>query len=117
MTTLNNGTDTITPTLVTGFQATNSSRTIIHPIILGGIDVSILDDDPRAGSLELFFDTEADAEAARVLLAVAAVWTLTDPDVAAVGMTFVREGSMRIQLNPETRTRWTLDVGFQEVSA
>ena len=36
---------------------------------------------------------------------------------AFVSMTFVRQGQMRIRLDPVGRRAWSLIVGFQEVSS
>jgi hypothetical protein len=117
-TTLTNGNDTIVPLIATGYDAGTDSRNVLHPVIgATAPSVSLAPDTMRASTLSLLFESRADAWAAHTLLAVPDVWNLTDPDVPEIGMTFVRSGSMRISLDPETRTLWLLDVGYQEVGS
>jgi hypothetical protein len=118
MTTLSNGTATITPTLVDGYSAGQEARTIAHPIISrpGPDDVTLRPAGPRTGILRLLFATEADAEAARALHAAPYVWTLTDADLSSIGMDYVVEGgTLGAALEDETRELWLLEIPFREV--
>jgi len=118
MTTLTNGTATITPTLVDGYSAGQEARTIAHPIISrpGPDDVTLRPAGPRTGVLRLLFTTEADAEAARALHAVPYVWTLNDDDRTSIGMDYVVEGgTLGTALEDETRDLWLIDIPFREV--
>lgn len=116
MTTLSNGTVTITPTLVTGYEAPSESRNVAHVIIgRAGDDVSLQPDSLRNGSLELLFVSKADAWAAREMHAAAGVFTLADDDIPEIGMRYVRDGSMTLALESETRELWLLTVGYREV--
>jgi hypothetical protein len=118
MSTISNGSATITPTLILGYESDAESNNVVHKIIgRADPDVSLAPDSPRSGTLELFFESYADAWEARGLHAAPAVWTLTDPDVPAVNMSYVRDGSMTISLDPDSRELWTLSVGYQEVSS
>ena len=118
MTTLSNGTETIIPYEVVGYESATEARNIFHNIIgRASDDVSLSDDSLRAGTLELLFTDRAEAWAAHALLVLPDVWTLTDADVPEIGMTFVRAGGMSIVLEDETRLLWLLRVGFQEVGS
>jgi len=117
MSTISNGVDTITPDLVTEYSTSQDARNVYHDILgRADDDVSLSADSLRSGSLALLFEDRAAAWAARALLAAPDVWTLTDPDVPEVGMTFTRDGALQVELDPETRALWLLSVGYQEVA-
>lgn len=118
MTTLTKGATTITPTIVDGYSTTQSARTILHDIIgRSNPDVSFAADSLRSGSLRCMFVLEADADAARDALAQPGVWTLADAARSSIGMLFVRQGDMTVELDDETRELWVLTLGYQEVLA
>lgn len=115
--TLSSGTAIVAPELILEYRADQLSGNVFHRIIgKASPDVSLADDGPREGVLRCFFPTAAEADAARAALATAAVWTLSDPDVPLVNMTFARRERMTIQLEEETREHWLLDIGYQEVA-
>lgn len=114
--TVNDGTATTTsPALVLGYDTSRESLNIVHDIIGGGIAVTLIRPRPRQGTLELFYTTEAGAFAALSLHSRESTFTLSDTDRPAVSMTYVADGSMSLSLDTETRTRWVLSVGYQEV--
>lgn len=117
-TTLTNGTDTVTPVLVTGYESARETQTVVHRVIgRADPDISLRPAALRTGTLELLFDSETDAEAAELAHAQAAIWTLTDFDRSTVGMSYVvADGSVTRTLDDETRTYWTVAVPFVEVS-
>jgi hypothetical protein len=117
MTTISNGTTTITPQVVDGYEAKSDSATIVHRLLDGTIGISLALDAPRSGDLRCYFATEAAAWTAHNALAEPSVWTLSDTDVPSVGMVFVRQGAMSIALDDDLRYTWLLTVGFQELSA
>jgi hypothetical protein len=118
MSTISNGTDTITPTLITGYESDTESNNVVHRIIgRADPDVSLSADSLRSGTLELFFESYAEVWEAKALHAAPSVFTLTDADVPAINMTYVRDGSMTIRLDPESLELWTLSVGYQEVAS
>lgn len=118
MTTLTRAAMTITPTIVDGYSASQSARTILHDIIgRANPDASFAPDGMRSGALRCMFALEAAADAARTALAQPGVWTLADPDRSTIGMSFVRVGDMTLELDDETRTLWVLTVGYQEVAS
>lgn len=117
MTDISDGTTTITPTLVLGYEASTESRNVFHQIIdRAAPDVSLSPDSLRNGRLQMFFDERTAAWEAHALHTQSAVFTLVDGDVPEANMSYVREGGMSITLDPQTRVRWLLNVGFQEVS-
>jgi hypothetical protein len=118
MTTLSDGVNTITPTIVDGFTTSQSSRTVLHDIIgRPDQDASLMADGLRSGSLRCVFEVEADADAARQHLAKPSRWTLADADRSSIAMTFVRQGELSLELDDESRDVWILTVGYQEVLA
>lgn len=118
MTTISDGTTTITPLLVQGYEAATSSRNVVHQILgRADDDVSLMPDSLRSGTLRLLFADAESAWAAHALHTQAAVLTLADSDVSQVGMRYVRQGEMTLALDPQTRIRWELSVGFKEVAS
>ncbi|MAT17189.1 MAG: hypothetical protein CMF56_01300 [Leifsonia sp.] len=114
---LSDGTTTISPQLILGYDVTSENEGVLHRHLDGTTSNSLQPDDPRSGELGLLFATEAAAQSAYEALRVPAVWVLTVADPAFVSMTFVRQGQMRIRLDPVGRRAWSLIVGFQEVSS
>ncbi|HWU29823.1 MAG TPA: hypothetical protein VN041_12150 [Microbacterium sp.] len=117
MTTITHSTGTIVPTIVHGFAARREARTLIHPV-LGSPDddVSLRPAGRRSGVLELVFSTSAAAVAAEAVFAIGQVLTITDPDVTAVGMSFVvAGGTVGVELS-ESRRSWIVTVPFKELA-
>lgn len=116
MTTIGHSEGVISPTIVDGYEATRTPRTIIHPILgREDDDVTFRPTSLRRGTLSLVFASEADARSAVAMLAVPQVLTLADPDVS-IGMTFVvAEEDVQIGLDDETRDVWIVSVPFREV--
>lgn len=107
---------TTTPDLILGYDTAYESRTIVHDTLDGGIAVSMIPPRPRAGTLHLFYMTETAANDAAQLHRIAAVFTLTTDERPTINMAYVVSGQIRVQLDDATRTRWTVDVGYQEVT-
>lgn len=115
--TITDGTTTITPLLVLGYQTNQTGRNVLHDILgRADFDVSLRTAGLRSGTLNLLFGTEADAQAARVFHAAAARFTYTDTDVPSAGMVYVLDAAqMTLELDPDTQRKWTLAVPYQEV--
>lgn len=114
--TVNDGTlDTTSPTLVLGYQANRESQNIIHDIIGGGIAVTLIRPRPRAGTLRLFYLTEEDAFESLGYHSRETTFSLSDTERPSYAMTYVLDGNLDIELDPEGRRRWVLSVDFQEV--
>tara|TARA_R100000365_G_C2744982_1_gene73722 strand:- start:1463 stop:1825 length:363 start_codon:yes stop_codon:yes gene_type:complete len=105
------------PTLVLGYQAARRGRNIIHDLIGDGIAVTLIGSRLRSGTLALLYPAKADAFAAEALLASKATFTLTDTDVAEVGMSFVTDGDVTVELDDATRDAWVVSVDFQQVES
>jgi hypothetical protein len=96
-----------------GFEAEQDAGTLLHKNLNGPPGYTLAADGPRTGTWALFFESAAEAEAARLLLVEPGAWVVVD-DVAGVSMTIVRYGLMS-QVQQDARLRWMLNVGFAEV--
>jgi len=117
MTTISHSSGVITPTVVDGYRATRTPRTILHEI-LGREDDSVTfrPASLRKGTLSLVFASEAAARTAAEILAIPQVLTLSDPDIT-IAMTFVvADGDFGIELDDQTRGVWILSVPFREIT-
>ncbi|MGN7968027.1 hypothetical protein [Microbacterium sp. 22296] len=111
-----NNAGSVTPTLIDGYKPSRQSRNKIHDLLDGSIGVSYIAPRPRSGTLRLLFLTAATANAAYALHAQETSFTLTSTDVPSMGMRYVLDGSLDIELNPQLGHWWVL-VGYQELSA
>lgn len=110
-----NGAGTSEPVGVEGYNPRRESRNKIHDLLDGSIGVSFIAPRPRSGALRLLYVTEATAAAALALHAQETSFTLTSSDVALMGMTYVLDGSLDLDLDAE-HGLWWVEVGFQEVT-
>lgn len=110
----NNGAGTVTPLLVSGYTPSRQSRNLVHDLLDGSLGVSFIPPRPRSGQLRLLFRTEDDAFEAFNLFGAATSFTYTNTDVPSVGMTFVLDGSVDLDLDA-LMGNWWVTVGFQEV--
>lgn len=117
-TTITIAASTIMPTLVLGYQTETETQNVTHVLLNSASRaVTLGAESLRSGELQLFFSTESAAWAARTVMKTVGVFTLASTDIAAIGMKFVREGSMRIALDEATREQWVLYVSYREVAA
>lgn len=115
MTTINNGSTTITPIQVLGYTSARPANNVFHPTLGGGLDVTLIPAGLRTGTLTFLFDNEDDAAACESVHSLTAVLRLLDPDLDTVGMFYVPNGSITRALDEDTRAVWTVAVDFQEV--
>lgn len=106
---------TTSPVIVNGYETRRQAQNRVHDLISGGIAVALIQPRPRAGTLRLVYETEADAFAAFTLHTEETVFTLAVDDVTSVSMSYVTDGDMSLALDEETQTVWVLSVGYQEV--
>lgn len=107
-----------TPQLVLGYSSTRSAGNIVHPVIGNpSPDVTLAAAGLRTGTLSMLCLNLADALAVQSLHTGPYVVVLADSDLPALNMTYVASGTIAIALDDETRTRWTVTVDFQEISA
>jgi hypothetical protein len=116
-TTITNGVDTITPTLVNGYRSGRPSRNVEHDILdRPDPDVSLQEAGTRKGTLELVFDTEADAAEAEELHAGISTWSLVNTDHSGVAMTYVLAAGSDLERElDDTRKAWIVRVPYREV--
>lgn len=116
-TTITHSGGSIVPAVVDGFEASRQMRTIVHTILgRPDPDITYRPAGLRKGTMTLVFATGAAAAAAEAALVVPQVFTLNDPDVPQVAMSFVvADGEVSRSLDSVTRVAWLVTVPFQEV--
>ncbi len=116
-TTISDGTDTLTATVMDGYSATRQSRNVVHRILGSNAPaVSLREAGLRSGTHRLMFTSQTVAESAVAMLSSAAEVTLADTDRANVGMTLVVSGNLTIELDDETRDLWVVEFDYQETA-
>jgi hypothetical protein len=116
MTTITDGTTTITPDLVLGWDSTRDARTQVHPV-LGRSDpeVTLRPSAVRTGRLQLWFVEQADAVAAELAHAGTSVWSLNaGPDAPGLPA-YVVSGAVTLHADGSSLDRWLVEVEYQEV--
>jgi len=110
----------VVPELVDGYEAAREVRNVVHPVLnRSNPDVALRQPGLRAGRFRCLFPAQEDALDAYARLSVPQVFTIADPDVEAVDMSFVvgPEGeSLTIGLDDATRSVWWVTVPFVEVT-
>lgn len=107
---------TTTPTLVLGYETSVDVPTTVHQIIgRGDPDYTLHPAGMRSGELALFYATEADASAAQGLVTKTGTFTVASSEVSSAAMTFVVVGRVRVAMDAQTMTAWTVSVPYQEV--
>lgn len=115
--TITDGTTVITPELILGWDASQSSRNIVHEIIgKASPDVTLKAAGLRTGTLELLFISAADALTARTMLAQALPFLIESDEAFLDNFRFVVAGTISSALEDTTRNLWTISVDFQEVT-
>lgn len=114
--TATNGAGTTTPlTVLSPYETRWAGRNVIHQLTGGGIAVSLVTPLPRAGTLELLYQSEAAAYACAELHKAETAFTLTETDRPAVSMTYVVAGGVTVALDPDTLTVFIVTIDYQEV--
>lgn len=106
---------TTTPALILGYDTSSQSRNRVFDTLDGGILVAVYPTRPRAGTLRLFYLEETAAATARDLHTREATFTLASTERPSINMAYAVFGAVRLELDPETRDRWTVEVGYQEI--
>lgn len=116
MSVISDGTSSVTPILVTGWESTRAGQNVLHNIVgRSDDDVTYRPAGLRSGTLEALCATLELALQLEQLLAQAKRFTLSDPDHPALNMAFVLNGSITVALDDETRTQATVAVEYQQV--
>ena len=114
MTTVTKGATTLTPILVLGFESTQQSGNIIHPVLgTSTPSVSYAPASLRAGTFEFLVATLAIAEVWRAIHTTSGVFTLYDAD-ESLTVNYIPSGDIKVSLDPETDL-WTVSIAWQEV--
>jgi hypothetical protein len=71
----------------------------------------------RRGRFSAVFSGKAAAIALEAELALAQILTIADTDHSDLDMSFVLDGQLEIQLDPQTRRNWIVTWEFQEVTS
>lgn len=117
MATITDGTVTITPDLVLGWDSTRDARTQVHPV-LGRPDpeVTLRPAGTRTGTLVLFFTDLADAQAAEDAHATPGVWSMDNTTEGAPSLAaYVVSGPITLRAEGPNLDRWLVEVAYQEV--
>lgn len=114
-TTIGNGTTTLTPEVVTGFRAKFENRNVVHQIIDGPDDVSLVPPGPRTGRAVAVFSSREDAWALAAMFAAPAVYTYTDSLAPDLDMSFVLDDDTELELS-RSRSSWRVSFGFRQVT-
>jgi hypothetical protein len=115
--TISNGTTTVTPLQVLGWESKQATRHIFHEILnKSSHDVTMRVSALRSGTLKLLFATAAQAETARAFHAAANVFTLSSDEVTQVAMTYIVDGSITVSLDSKSLTYWMVSIDYQEVT-
>ena len=119
-TSITHSSGTITPELINGYQASRTTRSIVHDILnRSSPDITLRAAGLRRGQFRCLFREQADALTAYAALSIPQVLTIADPEVPAINMTFVvgPDGEdLDIELDDETRDLWWIVVPFVEVT-
>lgn len=113
--TLTRGATVVTPTLILGYQVVSTVPSVQHDLLDGTVTFTLRAARPRTGTLQLFFATQAAALTGWTLHRTLGNIVYTDTDLPPAGMTYIAVGDLVLELDPETRVRWTLTVPFREV--
>jgi hypothetical protein len=116
MTTITNGTITITPDLVLGWDSAREARTVMHPVLARpDPDVTLRPSAVRTGRLQLWFTDQGDAVAAELAHAAATVWSLDAGPDAPDLPGYVVSGPVTLHADGPDLNRWLVEVEYTEV--
>lgn len=117
MITVTHNATSLNPELVLGYSWDRPLNNISHDIIGSSSPAfTFRPASPRSGTLTYLCLTENDAQQLSTLHADVGTFALTDDAVPAAAMTYVPMGTINVALDPQTRTRWVVAVGFREVA-
>lgn len=116
-TTISDGTTSLSPLLITGWQSTRKSGNVLHDIVgASTVEATLREAGLRAGTLTLLCATLDAALAIEALASQAKDLSLDDDDHPALAMDFVAAGSIVVQIDEDTRELWTVAIDFQEIA-
>ncbi|GAA3948937.1 hypothetical protein [Microbacterium soli] len=116
-TTVSYGASTFAPVQVDGWEQQRESRTVVHQLLAGGVEVTHRPAAPRTFTLTLIFPDEADAAGCADLHRTAPYLDLVSDERALVNGRYVlAEGAVvTVALDEDTRDIWVVTVEATEV--
>lgn len=116
MTTITDGTTTVTPLLILRREHTRAAGTIVHEILgRPDPDVSLAPARTRRGRHRILFSDYAHAMECDALHRGASVLVLDDTDQPANSMSYVVSGDITLTLDEQTSRRVIVEVEYREV--
>lgn len=118
MTTISDGYDTFTPTLLEIADSERGSSNRVHQLMGGRIAVTLGHVRPRRGRLGFLLDSEALKDACVAMHQNGTIFQLTEPERPSYNMLYVLngEGNIRVEQLREFDDLWMVSVDFQEVT-
>lgn len=108
--------DPVIPELVTQWEASRTTRHIVHEVIGSSVpDVTLQFAGPRTGTMSALFDNEDAAFVLTRMLGGRDVIEFSDDTSSSAGMTFVANGTFTMTTDSQDHTRWTVTFPYLEV--
>lgn len=99
-----------------GYHVQRPVRTIVHDVPFAATQpVTFKPAGLRSGTIQYLFADRDACRRAEIIHSRAGYITLTDPDWPDQPMRYVPTGTVSTDLDDETRVRWILETGFQEI--
>ena len=115
MITVTHNASALYPEAVLGYSWDTEYKNLSHEIIGSSFPaITFRPAGPRTGTLNYFCLTEDDAQQLSTLHKDVGLFSISDDAVPSAAMTYVPMGTGNV-VQDETRTRWTVSVGFKEV--
>ena len=116
MITVTHNATSLNPELVLGYNWDVQLNNLSHDIIGSATPAfTFRPASPRSGTLSYLCLTESDAQQLAAMHSDAGTFTLSDDAVPYAAMVYVPMGVMNVSLDPQTRTRWVVSIGFKEL--
>lgn len=118
MTTIIHSSGVITPLAVEGYRASRRINNVFHDIAnRADRDVTFRPAGLRVGTFRLVFDNEPAAMEAFAVLASSQAFTINNPDIDSLNMTFVAgDGDLDIEQDADVVNVFRVLVPFEEVA-
>lgn len=115
MTTVTNGTITVTPLLWLDYQSARDTGTVTHELIGGDVSVHLAPHRPRKVTIALLFDDEVASKQCEDMHTTPGLFTITEPGRATHSMRYVVVGSVRRELYSATAREWIVTIEALEI--
>lgn len=117
MTVISNGITTLHPELWMDYKSARTANTKVHPLMGGGVAISLAPASPRTVTVALLFLTEAESKQCEDMHAATGVITITEDGRDTASMQYVVTGQVRRELDPDSRELWIVSAEVTEVGA